>query len=229
MSIRMRILLAEDDADTASFIQGGLADLGHVVTCVATGPEALETAIGVSFDAIILDRMIPDMDGLEVLRRLRAAAVRTPVLILTALGGISDRVDGLEAGADDYLVKPFAFAELAARLNALTRRPPLSGMTTHLEVGDIVLDLLRREVMRSGKPVHLQPREFALLEQLMRHAGKIVTRTMFLELVWGFHFDPQTNIVESHLSRLRTKLREGFCDDPIETVRGAGYRMRADG
>jgi two-component system OmpR family response regulator len=225
----MRILLAEDDADTAAFIEGGLADLGHVVTCAATGPEAFETAITGGFDAIILDRMIPDLDGLEVLRRLRAAAVRIPVLILTALGGISDRVDGLEAGADDYLVKPFAFAELAARLNALTRRPPLSGMATRLEVGDIFLDLLRREVTRSGRPVHLQPREFALLEQLMRHAGRIVTRTMFLELVWGFHFDPQTNIVESHLSRLRTKLREGFSDDPIETVRGAGYRMRADG
>jgi len=173
--------------------------------------------------------MLPGLNGLDVLRRLRAAKVRAPVLLLTALGGITDRVEGLEAGADDYLVKPFAFAELTARLNALLRRPPLSDVMTRFDVGDVTLDLLRRDVTRGGRAVHLQPREFALLEQLMRNAGRVVTRTMLLEQVWGYHFDPQTNIVESHLSRLRAKLREAGGDDPIETVRGAGYRMRAGG
>jgi two-component system OmpR family response regulator len=228
MRIAMHVLLAEDDTETRAFVDEGLTALGYSVTSVRDGATAFEAALVRPFDVIVLDRMLPRLEGLEVLRRLRAATVRTPVLLLTALGGIADRVDGLDAGADDYLVKPFALAELAARLNALTRRPPLADTTTRLEVGDIVVDLLRREATRCGRPVHLQPRELALLEQLMRHAGRIVTRTMFLELVWGFHFDPQTNIVESHLSRLRTKLREGFADDPIETVRGAGYRMRID-
>jgi len=224
----MRILLADDDSETADFIERGLAGLGHSVTLAANGPEAARRGTDETFDLIILDRMLPGLEGLEVLRRLRAAAVRAPVLVLTALGGIADRVEGLDAGADYYLVKPFALAELAARINALMRRPPISDPVTRLEVGDLVLDLLRREVTRGGRTVHLQPREFALLEQLMRNVGRIVTRTMFLEQVWGFHFDPRTNIVESHLSRLRTKLREGFGDDPIETVRGAGYRMRPD-
>ncbi|MGY4398915.1 two-component system OmpR family response regulator [Sphingomonas sp. UYAg733] len=225
----MRILLAEDDTETSAFVERGLGELGHAVTAVGSGEDALHLGATESFDVIVLDRMLPQIEGLDVLRRLRAAAVRTPVLVLTAKGGIADRVDGLDAGADDYLVKPFAMAELVARLNALMRRPPISDVVTRIEVGDIVLDILRRQVMRAGKPIHLQPREFALLEQLMRNAGRVVTRTMFLEQVWGFHFDPQTNIVESHLSRMRSKLREGFADDPIETIRGAGYRMRADG
>lgn len=224
----MRVLIAEDDAETTELIDRGLTALGHVGTYAADGKDALRQALAQPFDAIILDRMLPGLDGLSILRRLREANVRTPVLVLTALGGIGDRVEGLEAGADDYLVKPFAFAELAARLNALVRRPPLADQVTLLEVGDIALDLLRREVSRGGRPVHLQPREFSLLELLMRHPGQIVTRSMFLEAVWGYHFDPQTNIVESHLSRLRTKLREGFPDDPIDTVRGAGYRIRSD-
>ena len=224
----MRILISEDDVETADVLAARLGELGHSVIHAATGPEALTQATTEIFDAIILDRMLPGMDGLDVLRHLRAASIGTPVLILTAMGGIADRVEGLDVGADDYLVKPFAFDELAARLNALVRRPAIAGSITRLEVGDIALDLLRRDVTRGSKPVHLQPREFALLEHLMRHAGRIVTRTMFLELVWGFHFDPQTNIVESHLSRLRSKLREGFADDPIETVRGSGYRMRTD-
>ncbi|TCM20647.1 two-component system OmpR family response regulator [Novosphingobium sp. PhB165] len=224
----MHILLAEDDDETAGFIERGLDELGHATTRVSTGDGAVRAATTTAFDLVILDRMLPGLEGLEVLRRLRAASVRVPVLVLTALGGIADRVAGLDAGADDYLVKPFALAELAARINALMRRVPVD-VVTRYEVGDMTLDILRREVTRSGRTIHLQPREFALLEQLMRHAGRIVTRTMFLELVWGFHFDPQTNIVESHLSRLRTKLREGFADDPIETVRGAGYRMRPDG
>ncbi len=225
----MRVLLAEDDADVAEFIQRGLGELGHVVTHVANGEDALHVGAIEGFDVMVLDRMLPLIEGLDVLRRLRAAMVRTPVLVLTAKGGIADRVDGLDAGADDYLVKPFAMAELVARLNALMRRPPISEVVTRIEVGDVVLDVLRREVTRAGRSIHLQPREFSLLEQLMRHAGRVVTRTMFLETIWGFHFDPQTNIVESHLSRMRAKLREGFSDDPIETIRGAGYRMRVDG
>ncbi|MBO9581035.1 MAG: response regulator transcription factor [Sphingobium sp.] len=224
----MRILLAEDDTETATFVERGLAELGHVVTSVGNGEDALHLAVTEVFEAIILDRMMPEMEGLDVLRRLRAASVQVPVIVLTAKGGISDRVAGLDAGADDYLVKPFALAELVARLNALARRPPISEIVTRIEVGDLVLDILKRAVTRAGRVIHLQPREFSLLEVLMRNSGRVVTRTMFLEQVWGFHFDPQTNIVESHLSRLRAKLRAGFGDDPIETIRGSGYRMRAD-
>jgi two-component system OmpR family response regulator len=225
----MRVLLAEDDDETAAHIERGLIELGHLVVRVGNGNDALELGTAEPFDMIVLDRMMPKREGLDVLRGLRAAAVTAPILLLTAKGGIADRVDGLDAGADDYLVKPFAFAELVARMNALTRRAPASEEVTRLEIGDIVLDLLRRKVTRAGRPVLLQPREFTLLELLMRNAGRPVTRTMFLEQVWGFHFDPMTNIVESHLSRLRAKLREGFANDPIETLRGLGYLMRNDG
>ena len=225
----MRVLIAEDDSGAAEFVAKTLGERGHVVLCAASGEEAWRIGLAESFDVIVLDRMLPVLDGLEVLRRWRAEGLGTPVLLLTALGGIADRVAGLEAGADDYLVKPFAMAELLARLTALMRRPPINEATTRLEVGAITLDLLKREVHRDGREIHLQPREFALLEQLMRHAGKVVTRTMFLETIWGFHFDPQTNIVESHLSRLRSKLNEGFESNPIETLRGIGYRMRAHG
>lgn len=225
----MRVLIAEDDSGTADLVAKALDEKGHVVTGADSGDAALRIGLAETFDVIVLDRMLPGLDGLEVLRRWRAQGLGTPVLLLTALGGIADRVAGLEAGADDYLVKPFAVAELLARLTALMRRPPINEATTRLEVGTITLDLLKREVRRAGREVHLQPREFALLEQLMRHAGKVVTRTMFLESIWGFHFDPQTNIVESHLSRLRSKLNEGFASDPIETLRGIGYRMRAHG
>jgi len=225
----MRILLAEDDDETAGHLESGLSELGHAVVRATDGEAALELGISERFDVIVLDRMMPKREGLDVLRRLRAVGVGTPILLLTAKGGIGDRVDGLDAGADDYVVKPFAFSELVARMNALIRRAPSSDSATRIEVGDIVLDLLRRTVTRASRPIALQPREFTLLEVLMRNAGKVVTRTMFLEQVWGFHFDPQTNIVESHLSRLRAKLREGFLDDPIETLRGLGYRMRSDG
>lgn len=225
----MRILIAEDDDDTAGFVERGLGELGHVVARVADGEDALHLGLTESFDVAILDRLLPRIDGIEILRRWRAGGVPMPVLMLTALGGIEDRVTGLGAGADDYLVKPFAFAELAARIAALLRRPPISDAPTALHVGDIDLDLLRREVRRGGREVRLQPREYALLELLMRHAGRVVTRTMFLELIWGFHFDPQTNIVESNLSRMRTKINEGFDSDPIETLRGVGYRMRDHG
>lgn len=225
----MRVLLAEDDDETAIYIERGLSELDHTVLRAIDGAQALELGTTERFDMIVLDRMMPKLEGLEVLRGLRAAAVTTPIILLTAKGGIADRVDGLDAGADDYLVKPFALSELVARMNALMRRAPVSDTVTRLEVGDIVLDLLQRKVTRAGRPVPLQHREFTLLEMLMRNAGRPVTRTMFLEQVWGFHFDPQTNIVESHLSRLRAKLREGFADEPIETLRGLGYRMRSDG
>ena len=225
----MHVLLAEDDDDTADYVQSGLADLGHSVIRVGNGEDAFALGAAEQFDLIVLDRMMPKADGLDVLRQLRAAGIIAPILLLTAKGGIADRVDGLDAGADDYLVKPFAFAELVARINALARRTPVADSKTCLEVGDIMLDLIRRKVTRSGQAVQLQPREFSLLELLMRNAGRTVTRTMFLEQVWGFRFDPQTNIVESHVSRLRTKLRHGFVDDPIETLRGSGYRMRAYG
>lgn len=225
----MRILIVEDDDDTAGFVERGLGEAGHAVTRAATGADALRLGLAEPFDVAVLDRLLPGMDGLEVLRAWRDAGVRTPVLMLTALGSIADRVGGLDAGADDYLGKPFAFAELAARLAALVRRSPMAGAATALRVGDVELDLLKREVRRSGRDVRLQPREFAVLEQLMRHAGRVVTRTMLLESIWGFHFDPQTNIVESHLSRMRSKLNEGFDHDPVETLRGVGYRMRGHG
>ncbi|MBW8753177.1 MAG: response regulator transcription factor [Sphingomonadales bacterium] len=223
----MRVLLAEDDDETAAYVEHGLQELGHAVVRAANGEDALHFGVTEKPDVIVLDRMLPGLEGLDVLRGLRAAGFSMPILVLTAKGGIGDRVAGLDAGADDYLVKPFAFTELVARLNALMRRPPINDTVMRLEAGDIMLDLLRREVTRAGHLLLLQPREFAMLEQLMRNAGRVVTRTMFLEHVWGFHFDPQTNIVESNLSRLRSKLREGFGDDPIETVRGAGYRIRS--
>ncbi len=225
----MRILLAEDDAQTAEFIQRGLGELGHNVAGVADGTDALHLLVAEQFDVCVLDRMLPGLDGLSVLRRIRAAEIDLPVLLLTALGRIEDRVDGLEAGADDYLVKPFAFSELAARINALGRRKPLRQDVTSLECGGVVMDLLRRQVSRDGSAVTLQPREFRILEELMREAGKIITRTMLLERVWSYHFDPQTNIVETHISRLRAKLNEGGKANLIETVRGVGYRMAGNG
>lgn len=225
----MRVLLAEDDDETAGYIERGLTELGHDVVRAANGEDALQWGSADHFDMIVLDRMMPKREGLDVVRGLRQASVEAPILLLTAMGSIADRVGGLDAGADDYLVKPFAFSELVARLNALTRRASPSETRTRLEVGDVIIDLLQRKVTRAGQPVQLQPREFLLLELLMRNAGRPVTRTMFLEQVWGFNFDPLTNIVESHLSRLRAKLRDGFADDPIETIRGLGYRMRHDG
>lgn len=223
----MRILIAEDDSDTAEFIQRGLAELGHSLTVVASGSEAWLLLSTEPFDIAILDRMLPALDGVSIVRRLRAAEIHTPVLILTALGRINDRVEGLEAGADDYLVKPFAFSELAARVAALGRRKPIQSQPTRLEHRGIVLDLLKREVLRDGAPIALQPRELRLLEELMNEGGKIVTRTMLLERVWNYHFDPRTNIVETHISHLRSKLNEGGKPDAIETVRGVGYRMSA--
>lgn len=222
----LRILLAEDDADTRHFVERGLREQGHAILAAGSGEDALHLALTEALDVIVLDRMLPSLDGLSVLKRLRAGGITVPVLMLTALGRIEDRVDGLQAGADDYLVKPFAFSELAARVQALGRRRAPEAVTTRLHAAGIEMDLLRREVRRDGRLVALQPREFRLLEELLRHAGGVVTRTMLLERVWEFHFDPQTKIVETHMSRLRSKLNEGGREDAIETIRGAGYRIR---
>lgn len=223
----MKILVIEDDDDTASYVAKGLTRQGHVVDRAANGRDGLFLAAGEPYDVLIVDRMLPGLDGLVIVKTIRGAGVKMPVLFLTAIDGIDDRVEGLEAGGDDYLVKPFAFSELAARVNALARRPALAGEGTVLRVGDLRMDLSRRTVECGDRMVELQPREFRLLEYLMRHPGQLVTRTMLLEHVWDFHFDPNTTVVETHISRLRSKLdhRE---DQPslIETVRGAGYRLR---
>jgi two-component system OmpR family response regulator len=224
----MRILLVEDDAETAEYVARGLQEAGHVVDRTADGREGLFLASEGGHDVLVVDRMLPGLDGLALVRALRAAGVRTPALFLTARGGVGDRVEGLEAGGDDYLAKPFAFAELLARLNALARRPPLQAAeATVLRVGDLEMDLIRRTVTRAGRRIELQPREFRLLEFLMRREGQVVTRTMLLEGVWDFHFDPRTSVVETHISRLRAKLDKGFGEELIHTVRGAGYTIRA--
>ena len=222
----MKILLIEDDGENAEYVANGLREEGHLVAQAASGPEGLICATGDSFDLLIVDRMIPGLDGLNLVRSLRAAGHHTPVLFLTALGGIEDRVSGLNAGGDDYLIKPFAFSELVARVAALGRRPRTTAAETRLQVLDLELDLLSRTVRRRGKLIELQPREFRLLEYLMRHAGQVVTRTMLLEHVWDIHFDPRTNVVETHISRLRTKVDKGFEAGLIHTVRGAGYCVR---
>ena len=220
----MKILVAEDDSETAEFVANGLRELGHVVDVAGDGRQAFLIAGSEDYDVLVLDRMLPGMDGLAIIRGLRSMENTTPALFLTALDGVSDRVDGLEAGGDDYLVKPFAFSELAARVMALGRRPRQTANTqTELVAGDLKMDLLSRQVSRDGKLVTLQPQEFRLLEYLLANAGQIVTRTMLLEGVWGFHFDPATSIVETHISRLRAKLDEGFDRSAIRTVRGAGY------
>ena len=222
----MKILLIEDDGENAEYVANGLREEGHLVAQAASGPEGLICATGDSFDLLIVDRMIPGLDGLNLVRSLRAAGHHTPVLFLTALGGIEDRVSGLNAGGDDYLIKPFAFSELVARVAALGRRPRTTAAETRLQVLDLELDLLSRTVRRRGKLIELQPRDFRLLEYLMRHAGQVVTRTMLLEHVWDIHFDPRTNVVETHISRLRTKIDKGFEAGLIHTVRGAGYCVR---
>jgi two-component system OmpR family response regulator len=222
----MRILIVEDDGETRDYLAQGLSQAGHQVVTSADGPDGLFKATGNAFDALVVDRMLPGLDGLSLVRALRAAGSTTPILMLTAVAGIADRVEGLEGGADDYLVKPYAFSELAARLNALARRPAPRIEPHVLRAADIVLDLDRRTVERAGRRVQLQPREFALLAELMRNPRRVMTRTMLLERVWDFDFDPKTNIVETHLSRLRSKLNLGFDVDAIETVRGAGYVIR---
>jgi two-component system, OmpR family, response regulator len=222
----MKVLLIEDDQETCAYVARGLREQGHVVDLAATGRDGLFLATDGGHDVLIVDRMLPGLDGINLVQTLRQTGVKAPVLFLTALGGVGDRVRGLEAGGDDYLVKPFAFAELLARVNALARRPPLSDRPTVLRAGDLEMDLLKRTVMRGGKPVELQLREFQLLEFLMRNADRLVTRTMLLESVWDFHFDPKTNIVETHISRLRSKLSQRGGAELIYTMRGAGYVLR---
>jgi two-component system, OmpR family, response regulator len=222
----VKTLIIEDDAETAGFIAAGLRSRGHEPTLAANGREGFEIAAHETFDVIILDRMLPGLDGLSVVALLRAEGVSTPVLFLTNLSGVDDRVEGLGAGGDDYLVKPFAFEELLARLYALARRPTLGGSPGRLAAGDLEVDLIARTVKRAGETVELQPREFRLLEVLLRGDGRLVTRRMLLEQVWGFNFDPRTNLVETHISRLRTKIDRGRVP-LIQTVRGAGYVLRA--
>lgn len=222
------ILVVEDDQETADIIVRGLEAQDYSVVHCIDGESASKAVTDSGPDLLILDRMLPGMDGLGLLESFRSRGIDVPVLMLTALGRIEDRVAGLNAGADDYLVKPFAVSELVARVNALLRRRQEVNPATHLQSGNLVLDVLERSVTRDGKPVALQPREFRLLEALVRNAGKIVTRKMLLEQVWGFHFDPQTNIVETHMSRMRSKLNDGFENDLVETVRGEGYRLRDD-
>ena len=228
MVAAMKLLVIEDDREAAAYIAKGLAESGYVVDQASEGRDGLFMATSGKYDALIVDRMLPGMDGLSLIAALRAADVRTPVLILSALGAVDDRVKGLRAGSDDYLVKPFAFAELLARIEALIRRGPQTPTTTKLKVGDLELDLLARTVSRQGSAIDLLPREFSLLEFLMRHAGHVVTRTMLLESVWDYHFDPQTNVIDVHISRLRQKLDKGFAHPMLQTVRGAGYRLTAE-
>jgi len=225
----MRILVIEDDATTAAYMVKGLTEGGYVVDHAADGRDGLFLGSDGDYDAIIVDRMLPSLDGLSLIQALRAAKVATPVLFLSALGQVDDRVAGLRAGGDDYLTKPFAFAELLARLEALLRRRRDSDpVPTRLVLGELEMDLLARSVRRAGRAIELQPREFKLLEYLMRHAGHVVTRTMLLEGVWDYHFDPQTNVIDVHISRLRQKIDKGFDRPLLHTVRGAGYCLRED-
>ncbi|MGO4222749.1 winged helix-turn-helix domain-containing protein [Lysobacter sp. TAF61] len=223
----MRVLLVEDDPHTASFIVKGLREDGHAVDHADDGRQGLFLATTEKFDAIVLDRMLPLVDGLVLLQTLRGAGNPTPLLLLTALGEVEHRVEGLRAGADDYLVKPFAYSELSARLDSIVRRTRdgAEREPTRLRVGDLELDLLGRGAQRGDKHIELQPREFRLLEYLMRQSGRVVTRTMLLEAVWDYHFDPQTNVIDVHISRLRQKIDHGFEHPLLHTVRGAGYRL----
>lgn len=223
----MRILVIEDEARTADFIEKGLKEKGHAVDVCRTGPEGLSFALSGEHDAIILDRMLPQMDGLTVLKALRAEEKNTPAIILSALGQIDHRVEGLKAGGDDYLVKPFAFSELLARIEAIVRRhDPRAAEQTELKVDDLRLDLVSRKAIRGPREIELFPREFAILEYMMRNAGRPVTRTMLLSHVWGYQFEPQANVVDVHISRLRRKIDAAGEKPLIETLRGEGYRIR---
>lgn len=225
----MRILVVEDDRDVAGFVLKGLREAGHIAEHADNGRDGLFMAAGEPFDAIILDRMLPGgIDGLRVLETLRGQDNHTPVLFLSAMAQVDDRVRGLKAGGDDYLTKPFAFSELLARVEALARRGKDTRPETRLVVGDLEMDLLSRTVRRQAQKIDLQPREFRLLEYLMRHASQVVTRTMLLEGVWDYHFDPQTNVIDVHVSRLRQKIDKPFDTPMIHTVRSAGYMLRPD-
>lgn len=223
----MRILVIEDDLEAAAYMVRGLRESGHIVDHAGDGEEGLTLGLSSQYDVMIVDRMLPKRDGLNVVAALRTEGVRTPVLILSALGEVDDRVMGLKAGSDDYLTKPYAFAELLARIEVLVRRSNPDQVRTRLQVGDLEVDLLARKVTRAGQEIELQPREFRLLEYMMKHAGQVVTRTMLLENVWEYHFDPQTNVIDVHISRLRAKIDKNFKQPLLHTVRGAGYSLRA--
>ena len=222
----MRVLVAEDDKVIADFVSQGLREAGYAVDVASTGPDALRKALEGAYDAAVMDVMLPELDGLSVIEQLRARRKQTPVLILSARHTVDDRVKGLQAGGDDYLTKPFAFAELLARLQALLRRAGGATEPTRLIVGDLTLDLLSRKVERAGRMIELRPREFALLEYLMRHPGRVLSKTMILSHVWGYSFDPGTNVVDVLVSRLRDQVDEGFDTKMIHTVRGAGYVLK---
>ena len=221
----MRILIVEDDTQTADFICQGLRQNGHTVDHADNGEDGLHLALTEEYDVLVLDRMLPKRDGLSIIKQLRDKGIKTPALILSALGDVDHRVEGLEAGGDDYLVKPYAFTELLARLQALVRRAQPEQTETQLKVADLTMNLIKHQVSRAGKIINLQPREFTLLEVLMRHANEVVTRTMLLEKVWDYHFDPQTNIIDVHISRLRNKIDKDFDTPLLQTVRGAGYMI----
>jgi DNA-binding response OmpR family regulator len=224
----MRVLVAEDDSVIADFVAQGLREAGYAVDVAATGPQGLKMALEGTFDAAVIDVMLPGLDGLALIEQLRARHVQTPVLILSARHSVDDRVKGLQAGGDDYLTKPFAFAELLARVQALLRRAGGAAEPTRLVAGDLTLDLLSRKVERAGKPLDLRPREFALLEYFMRHPGRVLSKTMILSHVWGYSFDPGTNVVDVLVSRLRDKVDREFETKRIHTVRGAGYVLKLD-
>jgi two-component system OmpR family response regulator len=223
----MNILVIEDDAEAADYLAKGLKESGHRVEVAGDGKSGLIKAAAEGFDVLIVDRMLPGLDGLSLVQHLRATGDATPVLFLSALGEVDDRVKGLRAGGDDYLVKPYAFAELLARVETLGRRPQAAPVSTVLTIADLKLDLLGRKVSRGNQPIDLQTKEFQLLEVMMRHAGQVMTRTMLLEKVWDYHFDPQTNVIDVHISRLRQKVDRDFDVPLIHTVRGAGYCLRA--
>ena len=222
----MRILVVKDDTDVSRYIKRGLTEAGHVVDVAESGTDGLAMAREERFDVLIVDRMLPGMDGITLIETLRRDNRKVPVLILSALGELGDRVVGLRAGGDDYLPKPFAFEELLARVEALARRNYQGAVETQLKVADLEMDVLSRKVRRQGQTINLQPREFRLLEYLMRHSGQVVTRTMLLENVWDYHFDPQTNVIDVHVSRLRSKIDRDFDIPLLQTVRGAGYMLR---
>ena len=224
----MKILFAEDDTETAAYVVNGLSGEGHVVDHLTNGKDALAQAMSGDYDLLVLDRMMPGLDGLSVLKSLRAAKVETPAILLTAMGAVDDRVAGLRGGADDYMVKPFAFVELLARIDTILRRPALRDEVLEHVIGDLRLDLLTREVTRDGQKIELQPREFLLLKHFMERPGRVQTRTVLLESVWGLHFDPKTNVIDVHVSNLRNKIDRGEDQALIHTVRGVGYRLGPD-
>ncbi|MBX2824302.1 MAG: response regulator transcription factor [Gammaproteobacteria bacterium] len=224
----MRILLVEDDTEAANYLVKGLTESGHVVEHAADGDKGLHLATENAYDSMIIDRMLPKRDGLSLIEELRKSGNNTPVLILSALDDVDERVTGLKAGGDDYLTKPYSLSELTARLQALSRRAQSGTSGTVLRVGDLSLDLIKHKVTRGGENINLQPREFRLLEYLMQHTGQVVTRSMLLENVWDYHFDPQTNVIDVQISRLRSKIDKDFDSPLLHTVRGAGYKLQEE-